>query len=68
MNYETSSENCDLFFIELDGRHGNAIKPLSPADRARLEKIREKYIKAGLIPQSTPKTTEAEGAPQETDR
>jgi hypothetical protein len=67
MNHETSSENCDTFIIDLDGRQSDPIKPLSPAEITRLEKIREKYIKAGLIPQPTAKNTEVQGPPRATD-
>ena len=54
MNHETPSRISDTFILELDGEHSDSITPLSPVRRARLEKIRAMYVKAGIIPDVPP--------------
>ena len=46
--------------IEIDGQYSEPMTPLPPAVREQLEKIRQKYIKAGLISEQTLKPSDPE--------
>jgi len=59
MEYETSSEDLDVLIFDIDGQHSDPITPRTPKEMERLQKIREKYIKAGLIEDKSPKSPES---------
>lgn len=66
---ETSSEDRDVVIVEGYWDLRDAPTPLSPSARAALEKVRARYIKAGLIhdPAQPPRATDTE-PPQTTPR
>jgi len=49
MSHETSGEGCEVIIIECDGAKSDPITPLPPAHLARLVKLRQRYIDAGLM-------------------
>jgi hypothetical protein len=53
MSHEVPEPLTDNFVVELDGEHSDPITPLTPEHIARLVKIRELYIEAGLMQRPT---------------